>query len=146
MQPGNLRPSPLVQSSDGCDQRISLILKRFSRLDILELDSPLRCACVPSCLQRFVPQLHVFAAVIFLSHPLPVLQNLGGFGVKGSPCWIGLKGQLVAVGGNIYGTVNCSLMNLEATVFTTSTARVLVLEPCSPQLLVLVVYDEIEIS
>lgn len=108
VKPRNLGPFPIIQGSCCLDQNITLICVCGRTFDILDLEIvnsvphpqvsvstylhiPLGLFVIPARLGYLLLQLDVFHTSVLLSNTLPVLVNLGGFGIKGGPFLIGLE-------------------------------------------------------
>jgi hypothetical protein len=115
MKSRNLWPFPIVQGSCCLYQNVTLICVCGRIIGILDLaiiklapllvsveqstdlQIPLWLFVIPASFRYLLLQLDIFHTSILLSNTLPVLVNLGRFGIEGGPFLIGLESSLVGM-------------------------------------------------
>jgi len=144
---GNVWPFPIVQNTLCIDQEVTPVIEDVAGHEIGDLDVPFAPDIVPCSARDTFVELAVFAEIIFLGEAEEILMDLIRTCVGRRPVGIGFEGQSVRVSGNITSAARKinMLVVLNGEERSSSEPWIFVFEPCSTDVVILFVEDELKV-
>lgn len=165
MQPRNLRPFPVIQSTGAGNKNITGIPRSGPRLNVLDLlfisthgsslgcettnlNHPFRLFVVPTRVHHFLFQFNVLHAAVLSGNALPVSVNFLRRCIELRPFHIGCKSGLVRMCRNIFIQHIMSIpehIERQAEKHTACTTRIPVFIPGATNISVLLIDTQVQI-